>query len=80
MDYIRPKICVDIIFLFPGIKPHQENLCAPVPQITLQIAGQLLTLRGENKNGTVYVSARDLLEALGYSVSWEDGQVVAERK
>ena len=53
---------------------------APVPQITLQIAGQLLTLRGENRSGTVYVSARDLLEALGYSVSWEDGQVVAERK
>lgn len=77
MDYIRPKICVDIIFLFPGIKPHQENLCAPVPQITLQIAGQPLTLRGENRSGTVYVSVRDLLGALGYDVRWEDGMVVA---
>ena len=46
---------------------------APVPQITLQIAGQPLTLRGENRSGTIYVSLRDLGEALGYTVTWENG-------
>lgn len=49
-------------------------------KVALCIDGKSAEVRGENKNGTVYVSARDLLEALGYSVSWEDGQVVASLK
>ena len=58
------------------------NPAAPAQpaKVALCIDGKNAEVRGENKNGTVYVSARDLLEALGYSVSWEDGQVVAERK
>ena len=58
------------------------NPAAPAApaKIALCIDNKNTEVRGENKNGTVYVSARDLLEALGYSVSWEDGQVVAERK
>ena len=53
---------------------------APVAKLTIRLDGKDLQLRGENRSGTVYVSARDLLSQLGYSVSWEDGQVVAERK
>lgn len=58
------------------------NPAAPATpaKIALCIDNKNTEVRGENKNGTVYVSARDLLEALGYSVSWEDGQVVAERR
>ena len=53
---------------------------APVAKLTIRLDGKDLQLRGENRSGTVYVSARDLLSQLGYSVSWEDGQVVAERR
>lgn len=58
------------------------NPAAPAApaKVALCIDNKNTEVRGENKNGTVYVSARDLLEALGYSVSWEDGQVVAERR
>ena len=58
------------------------NPAAPAApaKIALCIDNKNTEVRGENKNGTVYVSARDLLEALGYSVSWEDGQVVASLK
>ena len=58
------------------------NPAAPAApaKVALCINGKATEVRGENKNGTVYVSARDLLEALGYSVSWEDGQVVASLK
>ena len=48
--------------------------------VTLCIDGKATEVRGENKSGTVYVSARDLLQALDYSVTWENGQVIASLK
>ena len=57
------------------------NPAAPAApaKVALCIDGKATEVRGENRSGTVYVSARDLLEALGYSVSWENGQVVARK-
>ena len=35
-------------------------------------------MRGINKDGTVYVSVRDLLSQMGYDVGWADGKVTIE--
>ena len=35
-------------------------------------------VRGINKEGTVYVSVRDLLSMMGYDVGWADGKVTVE--
>ena len=56
----------------------EETPADAYPQAQISVNGKLLDLRGENRGGTVFVPARDLLETLGYSVRWEDGVVVAE--
>ena len=61
------------------LKAPAQSKPAQPPTITVNLQGTMTQLRGENRQGTVYVSARDLLEALGYRVSWENGTVIVER-
>lgn len=49
------------------------------PTITILCNGQPLTLRGRNENGTIYTSLRDLANALGHTVRWENGMAVVEK-
>lgn len=49
------------------------------PTITILCDGQPLTLRGQNENGTIYTSLRDLATALGHTVRWENGMAVVEK-
>ena len=56
----------------------EETPADDYPQAQISVNGNLLDLRGKNRGGTVFVAARDLLEALGYSVRWEEGVVVVE--
>lgn len=53
------------------LKAPAEESPAQEPRITVLINGTPTTLRGENRAGTIYVSLRDLAEALGYTVSWD---------
>lgn len=52
---------------------------ADAPTITILCDGQPLTLRGQNQNGTIYTSLRDLAIALGHTVRWENGMAVVEK-
>lgn len=49
------------------------------PTITILCDGHPLTLRGRNENGTIYTSLRDLANALGHTVRWENGMAVVEK-
>ena len=59
-------------------RPPVKMPRASVPQVTLIALGKALDVPAENRNGTVYAPVRALCEALGYSVRWQDGVVVAE--
>ena len=52
---------------------------ADAPTITILCDGQPLTLRGQNQNGTIYTSLRDLATALGHIVRWENDMAVVEK-
>lgn len=47
-------------------------------KIKVALHGYEREVRGINKEGTVYVSVRDLLSMMGYDVGWEDGKVTIE--
>ena len=64
--------------------PSQDNPNAPTPddqgKVKVTLHGYEREVRGINKDGTVYVSVRDLLSQMGYDVGWGDGKVTVEYK
>lgn len=47
-------------------------------KVKIALHGYERDVRGINKDGTVYVSVRDLLSQMGYDVGWADGKVTIE--
>ena len=64
------KIDANIATLTKGDTPPEA------PTITVLVNGQPTELRGENRAGTIYVSLRDLGEALGHTVTWDGAQAI----
>ena len=64
--------------------PSQDNPNQPVAddqgKVKVTLHGYERDVRGINKDGTVYVSVRDLLSQMGYDVGWADGKVTVEYK
>lgn len=62
--------------------PSQDNPNAPTAdeqgKVKVTLHGYERDVRGINKDGTVYVSVRDLLSQMGYDVGWADGKVTVE--
>ncbi|MDU7245709.1 MAG: N-acetylmuramoyl-L-alanine amidase [Clostridiales bacterium] len=48
--------------------------------VTVALHGYARDIRGENKDGTVYVAIRDLLNQMGYNVDWDGKRVLVEYK
>ena len=62
--------------------PSQPDLNRPAAddqgKVKIALHGYERDVRGINKDGTVYVSVRDLLSQMGYDVGWVDGKVTIE--
>lgn len=64
----------------PESKPAPGEAAAAKDTMRVALHGYPRDIRGENKDGTVYVALRDLLEQMGYAVGWQDGVVTVEYK
>ena len=64
--------------------PSEDSPTADTPaaddqgKVKVMLHGYEREVRGINKDGTVYVSVRDLLGQMGYDVGWADGKVTVE--
>lgn len=63
----------------PESKPAPGE-AAEKDTVRVSLHGYPRDIRRENKDGTVYVVLRDLLEQMGYTVGWQDGVVAVEYK
>lgn len=57
-----------------------RNAASEENSVKVKLHGYERTIRGENKDGTVYVAIRDLVSQMGYEVSFADGIVNVEYK
>lgn len=72
-NYLSPKVLTDAGFTVTseGSKP-----IISMPNIKVRYNSKSAEIRGFKSNGTNYCGIRDVLELLGYTVDWQNGEVV----
>lgn len=74
-NYLSPKILADVGF---KVSNDGDRPIVSMDDIPVVIRGNEHVVKGVNSNGTIYVGIRELLEAIGLEVGWEDGKVTVK--